>query len=71
MEIILQAEYDNGSDELAMADEESRHHHHHHHHHHPSHLTRSHLHQDEPVPIAQRFTDKRSNDEKQPPSEAT
>lgn len=65
----MQAEYENGSDELAMADEESRHHRHHHHH--PSHLTRSHLQQEEPVPIAQRFTDKRSDDEKQPPSEAT
>lgn len=63
--IHLQAEYKNGSEEQPMADEENRHYHR------PSHLTRSHLHHEELVPVAERFTDKRSKDEHQMPNEAT
>lgn len=58
-----QADYKNGSDEQAMAEEEERHR--------LSYLTRSHLHHEEPAPIAERFTDKRSKNIQQMPSEAT
>lgn len=37
----------------------------------PLYLTRSHLHHEEAAPVAERFTDKRSKDEQQMPSEAT
>ncbi|XP_031629322.1 protein madd-4 isoform X6 [Contarinia nasturtii] len=59
------ADYKNESDEQVMADEEGKQYHR------PAHLTRSHLHHDEPSPVAERFTDKRSKTEYQMPSEAT
>ncbi|XP_031629319.1 protein madd-4 isoform X3 [Contarinia nasturtii] len=60
-----EADYKNESDEQVMADEEGKQYHR------PAHLTRSHLHHDEPSPVAERFTDKRSKTEYQMPSEAT
>lgn len=67
MFIFLQTkgEYENESTEEPMADDEGRQYHK------PSHLTNSFLHHDESPPIAQRFTDKRSHDNQQMPSEAT
>lgn len=50
-----------------MADEENGRHHHYR----PSYQTKSHLHHEEPAPIAARFTNKRSKDEHKMPSEAT
>lgn len=63
--IYPQADYKNEPDEQFMADEERRQKYR------PSHLTRSHLHHEEQSPIAERFTDKRLQDEQQMPSEAT
>ncbi|XP_055302398.1 protein madd-4 isoform X5 [Sitodiplosis mosellana] len=59
------ADYKNGSNEQAMADGEDRQYYR------SSYLTRSQLHHEEPAPIAERFTDKRSKNVQQMPSEAT
>ncbi|XP_055302393.1 protein madd-4 isoform X2 [Sitodiplosis mosellana] len=60
-----EADYKNGSNEQAMADGEDRQYYR------SSYLTRSQLHHEEPAPIAERFTDKRSKNVQQMPSEAT
>lgn len=59
-----QAEYKNDADDQKMSDQASPQYHH------ASHLTKSLLQHEEPAPIAERFTDKRSRDD-QMPSEAT